>query len=73
MQIRHDHEKGIQKGFGVFVGDMLHSKPRHDWYYNQLMSGLLYLVSLGIKRKRIRGDVWRYKEVCKQIIEATHL
>ncbi|XP_019857367.1 PREDICTED: maternal embryonic leucine zipper kinase-like [Amphimedon queenslandica] len=31
------------------------------------------LSMMGIKRKRIGGDVWRYKEICKQILDSTHL
>ncbi len=29
--------------------------------------------SLGVRRKRIKGDVWEFKKICDQIFKATHL
>ncbi len=27
----------------------------------------------GIKRKRIRGDLWHYKNICEEVFSNTHL
>ena len=33
----------------------------------------LYATSPGVRRKRLKGDVWVYKRICEQIFKATKL
>ena len=51
------------------------------WNCTIIMANMEYVLTLkniyvcfaGVKRKRIRGDVWRFKEVCGEIFAATRL
>lgn len=31
------------------------------------------LYAIGIKRKRIRGDLWHYKKICEELFASAHL
>jgi hypothetical protein len=55
------------------MDELLKRGAKRDLEFSLEICLIKNLDMIGIKRKRIRGDVMRYKEVCKLISESIRL